>query len=470
MSDPAPENPKAESRHHSPLPAGFGLSTATFVVVSSMVGVGVLTTSGRIVAQVGSNSLMLWLWAIGGLIALCGAFSLAELAAMLPRSGGEYVFLDAAYGPRLAFLAGWSSLLIGFAAPIAAATWAAADYLIAPFHLAANLVPVARIALATICIMIFSLIHSASHRQTNRIQGLITILELVILGFFVVVGLIVARHQYDSLHDLPQFTTGLATKSIFALVYVSYGYTGWNAAAYVAGEVIDGRRRLPLAILLGTLIVTLLYVGLNLVYALALPASDIQQIVATSGEDAVGPIAELTAKALFGTAWSGAFSLCLGLILLATASAYLLTGPRVMFAMARAGHFPQIAAQIHQRHGTPASATIILAVLSAAFLWSGSFDTIVVYAGVGLSFMSLLSVAAVYVLRVRQPDLPRPFRVPFYPFVPAIYLVGTTAVIVVSFVERPVTSSLALLSLLLALPGYDVWMRKRANVVTSSQE
>ncbi len=449
------------SRTTGERPAGFGLATATFVVISSMVGVGALTTSGLIVASVGSNALMLAMWVVGGAIAVCGALSLAELAAMLPRSGGEYVFLNEAYGPRLAFLAGWSSLLIGFAAPIAAASSASADYLLAPIALAKSVEPIARIALASASIVVFATLHATSHRRTARAQGVVTILELVVLGLFVIAGLVAGRGSWGHLDDLPPFTVPLAGKLVFSLVYVSYGYTGWNAAAYVAGEVVDGRRRLPRAILLGTLGVTVLYVGLNVVYALALPATEIRRIVATEGADAVGPIAERAARAIFGPRWSDPFSVALGLILLATASAYLLTGPRVMFAMARAGHFPSPAGRLRSKHGTPAIATAILAGLSLAFLWTGSFDAIVVYAGVGLSLTSILSVSAVYVLRVRRPDLPRPFRVPFYPVVPAIYLVGTAAVVVVSFVERPVTSGLALLSLLAALPAYDLWTHRR---------
>jgi APA family basic amino acid/polyamine antiporter len=461
MSEPDPAT--GQGTNTPAMPAGFGLATATFVVISSMVGVGALTTSGLIVAEVGSNALMLSLWAVGGVIAVCGALSLAELAAMMPRSGGEYVFLHEAYGPRLAFLAGWSSLLIGFAAPIAAATWAAADYLLSPFDLAKATLPLARLGVATIGILAFTTVHATSHRRTIRAQGLVTTLELVVLGLFIAAGLVLGRSRWANLVDLPPMTTPLAGKLVFSLVYVSYGYTGWNAAAYVAGEVVDGRRRLPRAILLGTAAVTLLYVGLNVVYALALPATEIARIVEAEGKDAVGPIAERAARAFLGPGWSDPFSIALGLILFATASAYLLTGPRVMFAMARAGHFPSVAGRLRAKHGTPAVATIILAGLALAFLWTGSFDAIVVYAGVGLAIASLLSVSAVYVLRVRRPDLPRPFRVPLYPFVPAVYLIGTTAVVIVSFIERPLTSSLALLSLLAALPAYDLWIRYADN-------
>jgi len=449
-----------EGGPHATMPAGFGTATATFVVVSSMVGVGVLTTSGLTVVEVGSNALMLGLWAVGGGVALCGALSLAELAAMLPRSGGEYVFLREAYGPRLAFLAGWASLLLGFAAPIAASSWAASAYLLAPLAMPEAVARWARPATATAGIVAFAALHATARRRAARAQGLVTTVELAILVGFVVAGLVAGRDGWGGLDDLPTVDAGLVGRLLFSMVYVAYGYTGWNAAAYLAGEVADAPRRLPRAILLGTLGVTALYLGLNLVYALALPAGTVRAIAVDEGRDAVGPIAERAARALFGPGWSGPFSVALGLILLATAGAYLLTGPRVMYAMARDGHFPAVAARLTRRHRTPAVATGLLAGMALVLLWTGSFEAIVVYAGVGLALSSMLSVAAVYVLRARRPDLPRPFRVPGYPAVPAVYLCGTAAVVVAAFVREPGVSALSAASLLVALPAYDLWVRR----------
>jgi basic amino acid/polyamine antiporter, APA family len=450
-----------------PPQAGFGLGTATFVVVSSMVGLGVLTTSGQIVDRVGSNALMLVLWTVGGIVALCGALSLSELAAMLPRSGGEYVFIREAYGERLGFLAGWSSVLLGFAAPVASTSRAAAAYLIAPFQLATAVAPWAAVGLASACVVGFATVHATARKRTARAQALVTITELTILVAFVVVGLVAGRSNWRNLADLPTTIDGpLAGKLLFSLLLVSYGYTGWNAAAYLAGEVADAPRRLPRAILLGTFGVILLYLGLNLVYALALPSAEVQSIRDIEGDDAIVPIAERAARALFGRVWSSPFSLATGLILLATTSAYLLTGPRVLLAMARAGHFPAIASRLTERHGLPAVATVILAGLALLMLWTSSFDAILVFSAVGLALTSLLSVAAVYVLRIRRPDLPRPFRVPGYPIIPGIYLVGTSMVLVATFLERPRTSALSAASLLVALPVYElwVWVRNRTRV------
>ncbi len=433
---------------------GFGLATATFVIVSSMIGVGVLTTSGHTVLKLGSNQLMLGLWAVGGLIAICGALTLAELSASLPRSGGEYVIFREAYGPLPAFLAGWVSFQFGFSAPIAAAASAAWSYLLAPLGLDEATERLARPILGSLTILGFALVHGSGQGRSIRLQGAVTIGELAFLVVFVAAGLLAGRANWANLDDRPPLTPRLGVDLRFALVYISYGYTGWNAASYLAGEIGDAPRRLPRAILIGASLVTALYLALNTVYALALPAAEIQRLGAGGHEDAVDPIAKLAAARLFGPAWADRVSVGVGLILLSTVSAYLLTGPRVTFAMARAGQFPAFAGRLDPRTGGPRVATILQGGWALVLLWSGSFDAIVLYTGIGLSLNSLLSVAAVYVLRWRQPNLPRPFRVPGYPWVPAVYLVATAALSLAVFDEEPRIAAYSVLSILTGLPVF----------------
>ncbi len=442
--------------------AGFGLATATFVIVSSMIGVGVLTTSGLTVLSLGSNQLMLGLWAVGGLVALCGALSLAELSASLPRSGGEFVIFREAYGPLPAFLAGWVSFQFGFSAPIAATASAAWSYLLAPIGLDGPTEGLARPILGTLTIVAFARVHTSGRGRSIRLQGGATIAELAFLVAFVGAGLIAGRGNWANLDDRPPWTPDLLRKLPFALVFISYGYTGWNAASYLAGEVGDAPRRLPRAILIGTSAVTALYLALNAVYALALPASAIRDLAgAGGGPAAVEPIAKLAAGRLFGPAWADRLSIGVGLILLSTLSAYLLTGPRVAYAMAKAGQFPAIIGRVDPRTGSPAIATWLQAGWALVLLWSGRFDAIVLYAGVGLALNSLFSVGAVYVLRVRRPDLPRPFRVPGYPWVPAIFLTATSALAMAVLVEEPWIASLSMLGILGGFPAYMLIERYR---------
>jgi APA family basic amino acid/polyamine antiporter len=439
-------------------PPRFGPATATFLVVSSMIGTGVLTTSGFTVALVGSNQLMLALWVVGGILAVCGALSLAELAAMLPESGGDYVFLREAYGPSAGFLSGWVSFLIGFGGPIAASASAAGKYLLAPTGLEDSVARPAELAVATAVIVGLSVIHCLGRRATIRTQAGMTLAKLTILSGLAVAGLAAGAGRWGNLADRPPLSPELAMAMASSLVYVSYAYTGWNAAAYVAGEVAEPQRRLPRAILLGTGLVTALYLALNVTYALALTAADVRGIVAERGLDAVAPIAQLAAERLFGPWIAAPLSVAVGVTLLASVSAYVLTGPRVAAAMAVAGQFPAAAGRLSAA-GVPVVATVVQAAWALVLLWTASFEAILLYAGVGLAVFSMLTVASVFVLRVRRPDLPRPFRVPGYPVVPAVYLLGTGILTAAVAWERPAVATVSLATILAGLPAAWLWGR-----------
>jgi APA family basic amino acid/polyamine antiporter len=443
------------------MPAEFGLAMATFVVVASMVGTGVLTTSGYTVATVGSNQWMLILWVVGGLTAICGALTLAELSAALPRTGGDYVYLYEAYGPLPAFLSGWVSFLIGFAAPGAASAFASAKYLLAPFQGPGTDLVLLERMLATALILAFAALHVIGRRQTAHVQGWITAIKLVLLVGFAVAGLAAGWPNTANLNDLTPVDAGMALGLLSSLVYIYYAYTGWNAASYLAGEIREPQRLLPRAILLGTGGVILLYMAVNLVYALALTPADIRAIIDDpanrEGFDAVAPIAELAARRLFGPGWARPLSVAVGIMLLSSLSAYLLIGPRVLYAMAEAGQFPSVAARLTSRARTPAIATAFQLVVTLVLLWIGSVESIILYAGVGLSIFSMLAMSSIFVLRRKRPDLPRPFRTPGYPLTPAVYLALTGMMTLAAFSQRPVVSGYALLSILAGVPFYYLW-------------
>jgi APA family basic amino acid/polyamine antiporter len=449
------------------MPAEFGMATAVYVIVASMVGVGVLTTSGFTVAQVGSNQLMLGLWVVGGVLALCGALALAELAAALPRSGGDYVFLSEAYGPLPAFLSGWVSFLIGFAAPIAVAADASASYLLSPLGLTEPTRTSVQRSVATGVILAFALIHVSGRARTIRVQGVVTLLKLSILVVYAVAGLTLGAPNLANLDDRLPLDSPRLLNMLFSLVYISYAYTGWNAAAYLAGEIDNPQRRLPRAILLGTVGVTLLYLALNLVYALALPAAEVQQMASRNQIDSLKRIAEVAGERLFGAGVARVFGVAIGLMLLSTLSAYVLTGPRVLYAMAGAGQFPAIAGRLSTRTETPVVATALQVAWALLLLWTGQFNEILIYAGVGLALFSMLTVSSVYALRRRRPDLPRPFRTPGYPWTPAIYLAGTAALTAAAFIKDDPqarrASLLALASIAAGVPIYYLWMWLRGR-------
>jgi APA family basic amino acid/polyamine antiporter len=425
-----------------------------------MVGVGIMTTSGYTVSSVGSNQLMLWLWVIGGVAALCGALTLAELAAALPRAGGEYAILYEAYGPLAGFLWGWVTLIMGFAAPIAAAALTSASYLLTPLALPTSSAWLAEQGLATLTVLIFAAIHSSGQSRTVAVQGGITLLKLGLIVAFTIAGLAVGWRHGANLADRPPITWPVVGSMMSSLVFISYAYFGWNAAAYLAGEIKDPARRLPQALLLGTGGVMLLYLAVNVVYALALPAADIRAIdQAHPNTNAVAPIAELAAKRLFGPGVANFVSLATGLMLLSSLSAYVLAAPRVAYAMAVSGQFPAFAGRVSKRFRTPVVATGCVVLISLAMLWTGTFKKIVTYASVGMALFSLLTIGAIYVLRWRSPDLPRPFRTPGYPVVPAIYLLIAGLLIGSAFYEKSQrqAATYAVASILVGVPVFYVW-------------
>jgi APA family basic amino acid/polyamine antiporter len=457
-----PLNPAKSAESELSMPAEFGLATATFVVVAGMVGAGVLTTSGYTVALVGSNQWMLFLWVLGGVTAVCGALTLAELSAALPRTGGDYVYLYEAFGPLPAFLSGWVSFFIGFAGPSAVSALAFAKYTLTPFQALGGQAILWERILATAAILLFAAIHVSGRRRTAKVQGWITILKLIGLGAFALSGLSLGWRNLANLDDFKPLGHPLTVTTLMSsMVYIYYAYTGWNSASYLAGEVRDPQRRLPQAILLGTAGVTILYLALNVVYALALSAADIHALVPDPRKyeqlKAVDNIAQLAAARLFGARWSTAVSLAIGLMLLSTLSVYVLIGPRVVFAMATAGQFPAVAARLTKRAETPAVATALQITVALILLWTGTQASIIEYASVGLAIFSMLAMSSIYVLRWRRPDLPRPFRTPGYPVTPAIYLFLTGLLTVAAFLERPEVSCYALASILAGIPFYYIW-------------
>jgi APA family basic amino acid/polyamine antiporter len=357
--------------------------------------------------------------------------------------------------------------LIGFGGPIAANSFGAAKYVLAPLRLSDESAALAQPALATVAILFFAAVHISGGGRTIGVQGGTTALKLGILVALAAAGLAAGWGRWENLDDRPALTPNLLVTMTSSLVYISYAYTGWNAASYLAGEIERPRQRLPQAILLGTGLVLALYLALNVAYALALPAAQVKRLVdgPVGGPklDAVVPIAQLAAERLYGPRVSAPLSVAIGLTLLASVSAYVLTGPRVAFAMARAGQFPAIAGRISPRWGTPAFAICMQVAWALVLLWTASFERILVFSAVGLAMFSMLTVGAVYMLRWRQPELPRPFSTPGYPVVPAVFLVASGLLVVAVFKERPIVSSCSLLVILAGVPIYFVWASRNGG-------
>ncbi len=432
------------------LQRGFGLSTSTYIVIASMVGTGILVSPGFMMVTLQSYPLIFGLWILGGILALCGALCVAELAAALPRAGGEYVYLREAYGPMPAFLSGWTSFILGFSAPLAVAGHVAAKYLLAPFIQAESDIGLLTKLLAAALIVLLTLPNLVGHRQSAWTQNLTTLLKIGLFATLVVLAFLFGQGQWSHLSaGRPIGEIGLGDIAT-QLFYVMFAYSGWNAASYMAGEVKDPGRTLPRSLLLGTALVTVLYLALNLVFAYAVPLTAV-------GFDNAMQVPALAVENLFGAQASSVFSILLGLAFLSTVSAFVITGPRIYYAMAKDGLFPSVAGRVSAKGGVPVYAMIAQSVCAIVILFLTDFENLYRYASVGLSIFAMLFIAAVYVLRWRQPNLERPFRVIGYPVVPGLFLATILFMTVFAFKQWPKPSLYSLGSILIGIPIYYVW-------------
>jgi len=434
----------------------FGLSTATYVVIASMVGTGILVSPGYMMASLNNYIVIFGLWLLGGLLALCGALCVAELAAALPRAGGEYVYLREAYGPMPAFLCGWTSFFLGFSAPLAVAGYIAAFYLLTPFGFDKETGHIVQITAAVIIIAI-TLPNLIGHRQSAWTQNLTTILKLGLFVILVLMAFLFGGGQLANIakgQAIREVKVGTAASQLF---YVMFAYSGWNAASYLAGEVKNPGKILPKSLLLGTGLVIILYLALNLVFAYAVPLSEV-------GFANAEKVPQLAVEKLFGARTSSVFSVAVGLTFLATVSAFIVTGPRVYYAMAKDGLFPSIAGRISEKGQVPVYAMIAQSLLSIIIiLFVKEFQDLYKYAAVGLSIFAMLFIAAVYILRWRRPDMERPFRLPGYPVVPAIFMAVTLFMTVFAFKQWWKPSVYSVGSILVGIPVYYLWMFIRSR-------
>lgn len=389
-----------------------------------MVGTGVFTSLGFQLVDLDSAPQVLFLWLLGGLIALCGALCYTEVAALLPRSGGEYHFLRSIYHPSLGFMAGMLSAFAGFAAPTAITALAFGEYL----HRATGAIPVTGAAAGVI--LLGTAAHAVSAKASARVQVAATVLKLLLILVF-----IAAAWSLPGAGDIRwapawQADALAVLKPAFAvsLLYVTYSYTGWNAAVYGLEEWQDPQRTVRRALLWGTLGVTVLYVGLNASFLRAAP------VAALRGQEAVGHIA---AVSLFGESAARAVSGLFALGLFASASALLWAGPRVLAAMGKS--MPSLAF-FAPRKDVPHLALAFQTVVALVLVVASGLRELIEATQIALTLSTSLVVAGCMVLRRRSPDLPRPVKVPLYPLPPLIFLAMAGFVIVHSAIVHPVTT------------------------------
>jgi APA family basic amino acid/polyamine antiporter len=405
----------------------INLSGAVALVISNTVGVGILTSSGYLARDLGDPVLFLAIWLVGGIIAWIGALCYSELGMNFPASGGEYVYLTQAYGPVWGFMTGWTSFLAGFAAPVAAASLAFADY-------AGTFFPVFQQTntywqlgsgmfslrlggaqvLASAAIGSLTLANLFGVQRAANLQKVLTGLKISVLGLFVLLALLVGSGNWAnfSLPSLRESTTPIAAQFAVSFYFVYVSFSGWNAATYIAEEIRDPQRNLPRALLIGTAIVTVLYLALNVVFLYAAPLGVLKGVVA---------VGALASSRLFGPQVAGIFSALMAVALLATVNAMITVGPRVAYAMARNRAFFPAAANVDPHWRTPVPAILMQATVSMLMTMT-TLPSLFFFIGFTLNFFALMSVAALFRFR-RRPGWRRMEAVSIaWPLLPVIFL------------------------------------------------
>ena len=401
----------------------YSVKTAIAIVVANMIGTGVFTSLGFQLMDIQSTFVLLMLWLVGGVTALCGALTYAELGSSLPRSGGEYNFLSQIYHPMAGFVSGWISATVGFAAPTALAAMTFGAYLEASVGDSIS----ARV-MASLLVIVLTGVHVFSHAASGGFQTLFTLLKvLLILVFVVVVGWSVTDAQPVTLLPVSG-DGGLLISSAFAvsLIYVNYAYTGWNAATYIINEVDDPQRNMPVILSLGTAIVLVLYLLLNYVFLYTAPMSEME------GRIEIGVI---VARSAFGETGAMVMGIMLATLLVSTVSAMVIAGPRVLQVIGEDFRLFRIMARKSSEQ-IPVIAVLVQSGVTLIFILTSTFESVLVFSGFVMGVNTFFAVAGVFKLR-RRGTITGAYRTFGYPITPLIYLGLMAWTLIFILINRP---------------------------------
>jgi len=420
-------------------PARIGFLTSCGIVIANIIGTGVFTSLGFQVAEIHSGFVLLALWILGGIVALCGALCYGELSAALPRSGGEYHFLSAIYHPALGFMAGFVSATVGFAAPIALAAMAFGRYADGVLHWGSP------VALSFVLVWINALVHLRGTKTGSVFQDSFTLLKIILIAVLIVAGFLSKPWQPVSFQPaVGDSAAFLSPAFAVALVFVMYAYSGWNAASYITSEIVRPEKNVPRSLICGTLIVLILYAALNAAFLVATPMNEM------SGQVEVALIA---GRHIFGENGGRVVGgvICLGLISAVSSMTWI--GPRVMMSMGEDHKFLRAFAR-KTTAGVPNIAMLFQLFIVNILLLTRSFEQVVIYIQFSLLLCSLLTVAGLVVLRVKSPGLERPYRVRAYPLPPLIFCGVTTWMMIYLLRSHPTESLFGLATMIAGLILY----------------
>jgi len=449
----------------------LGLLDTSFLVIGAVVGSGIFMTPGLIAAGLPSPGLLLMVWLAGGLVTLCGALSFAELGAMYPQAGGQYVYIREAYGPTAAFLFGWAFFGFIMCGGLAALAVAFAEFLgsfvplLSTGHVLFSLKAAglsyslsAGQVVAALSILALTLVNSFGIRSGAVVQNILTVFRLGTVAALVGLGVLFGV-KAGGVNFHPLFPPGPAFPGVLkplglALVAVFWTYDGWYSVNCTAGEIRDPGRTIPRGLTLGVLSVTVVYVLVNFVYLLALPIEKL------SGAKRVG---ELAAAALFGGGGAAVFSALVMVSVFGCLNASIIFGPRVFYAMARDGHFFRSMGRLGARSRVPARALWGQAAWSSVLCLSGTYESLYEYMVFALLLFFAATGLAVFVLRHKNPGMPRPYRTWGYPAVPLVFIVMCLAVFSSIVFSQPLKSAAGAGLLLAGFPVYLVWKSRRGR-------
>lgn len=431
-------------------PQRIGLFTAICIVGANMIGTGVFTSLGFQVVDIQSGFSLLFLWFVGGIFALCGALAYGELGAAMPRSGGEYHYLSKIYHPALGFLSGWLSVTVGFAAPIAAAAIALGEYFCRVFL--TNFPSEYPKAIALVVVITISLLNTKDLKLASSFQQIFTLLKGLLILVFIVCGFLLATPQ--DIGFLPSAADpSLIFSAPFAIsmVYVTYSYSGWNAAIYLASDIEAPEKNLPRSLLIGTAIVMVLYLLLNFIFLYSTPIDEL------AGQLDIGYIA---GNRIFGPIGAKIMGLLISFGLISSVSSMVFAGPRVTQVIGEDIPAFQILAKKNAT-GIPYTAILFQLAIVVFFVITATFESVITYLGFTLTLSSFLTVLGVFVHRIRYPEADRPYKTWGYPITPMIFLGISLWILIFVFQGKPTESLLGLGTIALGLPVYFLTAKKK---------
>ena len=421
----------------------------TMIAIGSCIGAGIFITPYKVAAAVPNGSLILLIWTIGGLIALTGALTFAELGGMFPKAGGVYVFLKEAYGDLVAFLYGWGTLLVINTGALAAISMIFAEYFTYFVPLDGN----EKVIVAITVIVVLTIVNMLGVKTSQGFANIFTGLKLLAIAAIILAGIIYFKPESSGLSATwsgPE-PDNIISAMLLALIGVLWSFGGWHHASYLAGETINAKRNVPRAMIIGTVVVTLTYVLINAAYLLLLPVDQIANSTKVAG-DAIGSVFEFGGQAV---------ALAIGISIFGTIGIYTMSAPRIYFAMAEDGIFFPLLSKLHPTYKTPIYAMGIQSLWAIILLlfWGTFHDLITYVTFLDIAFMALAGFS-IYIFRKRSPEKERPYKTLGYPIIPFIFVFISTAFVLNTLVTQPTHALAGLLLLAVGVMMYFFFKRK----------